>query len=120
MWLCLNDAFVSVVQDLNNKDNLLVRARDAESIPRLFGTFVEVIKHAGTDYLYRASIPKSIVASTIAYNIVGIDYGNFKNSVEDPQLRSVYGNFWDIMYKYQERKEYGTQNYSDRWSKLPK
>lgn len=38
MWICLNDAFVSAVQDRNNPNRLCVRARKREHLERLFRT----------------------------------------------------------------------------------
>lgn len=101
MWLCLNDGFLSVVEDFHNPQNLLVRARDATSIPNIFGAEYSVEVTPNNDYRYRASIPRGVVAKVVATRLVDINYGNFKNSVGDDDLHDAYSKFWEVMYKYQ-------------------
>ena len=120
MWICFNDAFLSIVKDLNNDDNLLVRARDVESIPKLFGKDVEVLRGAGTDYLYRASIKKEIVAKVIHDHVCDIDYGNFKASVKDSDYSYAYSTFWYYMYNLQEKKEQAIRTDKDWLKELDK
>lgn len=100
MWVCLNNAFFSIVKDNFNKNNLLVRARDAESIPNVFGEMT-VLVTPDRDYMYRVSLPRETVAQVIAENIANINYGNFKDSVKDKMLANTYSNVWYEMYKYQ-------------------
>ena len=102
MWLCLNDGFVSVVQDYHNPERLLVRARDASSIPRIFGSEYAVSDVPSNDYRYRASIPRDVVASVIAERLASIDYGNFKNSVKSERLHDAYVEMWGVMREYQD------------------
>ena len=57
MWIMMNDSYFSVVKNRDKKDHLLVRARVEGDIERVFPK-AKVIEGAGTDYKYRASIPK--------------------------------------------------------------
>jgi hypothetical protein len=66
MWICLNNAFFSVVSPVDQPDHLLlVRARRKGDIEEYFpGHKVE--KTVGRDYLYRALVPRHDVAERIA------------------------------------------------------
>ena len=106
MWICLNNAFLSIVDKAENKANLLVRARRKGDIKRVFPNAIE--RHTrGTDYAYRADIKREDVALTIAHNIDEINYDNFKNSVEDHQLHNAYAKVWGIMANTQVGGAYG-------------
>ncbi len=105
MWICLNKAFYSIVQDKMNPARLLVRARRKNDIPKCFPN-AQVIADAGTDYKYRAFIPREQVAEAITKEILGISYSNFKRTTElDSELHSAYLNIWRIMFKLQEAEE---------------
>lgn len=106
MWLCLNNAFFSIV-DTTNDGNLLVRARRKGDIQRIFGK-VEVTKTAGRDYLWRAYIDRETVAAVVSKQVLGINYGNFKNSVRDDDLHRAYSAFWGIHGRMQEIPPYST------------
>ena len=102
MWIIMNKAYFSIVENKNNQDELLVRARVAGDIERIFPD-AEVLKNTGADYLYRASVPKTVVSNTLKNEIENIDYGNFKNSVpwEDELRHDVYFNVWSELSKLQ-------------------
>jgi hypothetical protein len=101
MWLCLNDSFLSIVEDFFNKKNLLVRARDSISISNVFGPDYPVSETPKNDYRFRASIPREVVSAVIAKRLTEIDYGNFKNSVKSERLHDAYSDFWYTMFQYQ-------------------
>lgn len=103
MWVCLNNSFLSIVENRNNLDQLLVRSRRKGDIEKVFPD-AKVIQEAGSDYRYRAFINRDIVANSIAREVANIDYGNFKNSVRDHDLHDAYSDFWLIMYKLQEKE----------------
>lgn len=92
MWIILNDAFFSIVEDTNSRRNLLVRARRHGDIEKVFG--VDATAGAGTDYPYRAFLDRSVVASTIFNHVAAIDYSNFKASIEDPDLHDACMDTW--------------------------
>jgi hypothetical protein len=99
-WLCLNDSFLSVVSHYEDPDKLLVRARVAGHIEAVFPGY-PVYQREGSDYLYRADVPRKVVAEHIALRLEHIDYSNFKNSVKNRQLHDAYAGFWTIMYRLQ-------------------
>lgn len=114
MWVCLNNAFLSIIQPskadpLANGNFLLVRARRAGDIERAFVSYpVDVVEVPGRDYQFRAYIPRNIVTDTIAAHVANIDYGNFKSSVKDRALHDAYACVWGVMAQEQVVPPYET------------
>jgi chorismate synthase len=103
MWICLNDSFLSIVADRDDKTMLLVRARAPGHIEAVFGDKYRVYRPEGrADYQFRANIPRVVVSSVIGELLAEIDYGNFKDSVRDDALHDAYMGFWTIMYRLQQ------------------
>jgi len=108
MWICLNNAFLSVVQPRPNDlppgckgaDVLLVRARVHSHIEAVFPG-ATVVTTPSRDYLFRAFIPRDQVADVLAQQVMNLSYGNFKNSVQNHSLHEAYAGFWSIMYRLQ-------------------
>jgi DNA segregation ATPase FtsK/SpoIIIE-like protein len=100
MWIMLNNAFLSIVDKASRPDHLMVRARRKGDIEAVFPGYIALI-NVGTDYAFRAEIPRSLVAMTIATQITGIDYANFKGSVKDDARHDAYMGVWNVMMDYQ-------------------
>src|SRR5690606_27240430 len=99
MWVCLNNAFLSIVQPPEQqlcRDVLLVRARRKRDMQKVFPT-AKVKRTPGRDYLFRAEIDREEVQDALADLIAGIGYGNFKDSVRDDALHTAYNRVWSIM-----------------------
>lgn len=100
MWICLSDSFLSIVAHRTDAGALLVRARRAGDLERVFpGCTVQRTPTA--DYLYRTTLPRDQVAAAIARNLLRIDYDNFKDSVPDHRLHDAYSLFWTAMNRVQ-------------------
>jgi hypothetical protein len=86
---------LSVVANRLNPEQLLVRARMAGDIERLFPT-ASVFEDLEADYRYRAFLPRKKVASVLAQQVQTIEYDNFKNSVpkSDTNRQAAYLNVW--------------------------
>ena len=82
MWIMTNNGYLSIVSKDCGPAELLVRARRAGDIERVF-PYAEVTRHTNSDYLYRAVLPRDAVKQALAAMIDQIDYPNFKDSVED-------------------------------------
>lgn len=93
MWIILNDAFVSIVAHRDKPDVLLVRARVEGDIERALPG-AQVWTDPAADYRYRAEVTREVVAQALADAVRGIDYGNFKDSVEDRQRHAAYAAVW--------------------------
>ena len=100
MWLFKNRSFVSIVQNRDDPETLLVRARVAGHIQQAFPE-AKVFTDPNADYLYRAFIGRKAVAQAVAASIEDIDYDNFKDSVDDDQLHVAYMKVWSTMEKLQ-------------------
>lgn len=103
MWIFMTKGFLSIIQDKADPNTMVVRARHKDDLCEVFGEDVEVIADAGTDYKFRARIPRERVAEVIAAKVAAIDYTNFKDTVTDPERHDAYFDVWDVMYKYQVR-----------------
>ena len=79
MWLFANTGFVSAV---SNGEDLMVRARDRESLGSLAETTKQQIRHTPKNYYpYRLVTSHEIFAKWVAHMAAGINYMNFKLEV---------------------------------------
>ena len=100
MWIFLPNSFISVVQKAGDTDTLTVRARIKGDIEAVFpGARVEADK--GTDYKYRARVPRTAVAKVVSDQVMGLDYANFKAEVSDSVRHDAYLNVWRAMHETQ-------------------
>ena len=96
MWIMTNDSYLSIVSKDCGPAELLVRARRAGDIEKVFPE-AKVTRNTNSDYLYRAVLPRDVVKQALAAMIDHIDYPNFKDSVEIGRcmlLMSVSGVQW--------------------------
>ena len=102
MWIMLNNSFLSIVENRNNKNELLVRARIKGDIEKVFSD-VKTFEDKTADYKYRAFIPRNLVEKVVASKIASINYFNFKGSVSshDKERHDVYLRIWSEMHKVQ-------------------
>jgi len=103
MWICLTDAFLSIVDKGDaTHATLLVRARRAGDIERVFPEAV-VSDKGGSDYAFRARLPRGRVAARLAEAVLAVDYGNFKATVTDRRRHDVYMDVWAVLARDQNR-----------------
>lgn len=100
MWLFTRGNFLSIVQDLDNRNNLLVRARYDGDIEELFPSAM-VRKTPKADYLYRASIDRTEVMEVVAEQVAEIDYANFKSANPKHRQHDLM-KIWNVMYDAQD------------------
>ena len=115
MWLITNFGFFSVVQKSDDPKlgTLTVRSRvreDLESLKEQYfkQTMGEIQVNTGTDYKYRAKVPREAMAGAMSQIIMDLEYSNFKNSVAENQgykRASVYSKLWETLYKLQDSDE---------------
>ena len=101
MWILMSDAMLSIVRHLNQPGDMLVRARLAGDIERVFPS-AKVEVGGGTDYRFRAILPEADVVKAVSRRLLGINYGNFKSSVHEPKRHNAYIEVWDVMHRMQE------------------
>ena len=79
MWLFTNTGFVSVV---SNGEDLMVRARDKESLgPIAESAKTEIFSTPQNDYPYRVIVTHEFFAKRVAHMASNITYKNFKSEV---------------------------------------
>jgi len=101
MWIFLSDSFLSIVDKGGDGSTLLVRARKAGDIERVFPE-AKVVEGAWTDYLYRTRIDREVVAGKIADAVRRIDYPNFKATVKEGDRHHAYMETWQAMCSLQD------------------
>jgi hypothetical protein len=101
MWLFTETGFLSAVQKDPTKEELVVRARDKESLSDLSKKHsLKIIKTPMADYPYRVEISKQDFANWVADEAMGISYSNFKNQVaivRDSKFAKLLGKVWSVM-----------------------
>jgi hypothetical protein len=105
MWVCLYDAFLSIVHKDCKPDELLVRARRPGDIEKIFPNAI-VTEYDRADYQFRAVVKREVVIAAIATEITDIEYSNFKNQVADRELHDAYLNVWTTMSRLQPKAPY--------------
>lgn len=129
MWVFLTDSFLSIVVDPDRPGNLLVRARRRQDIKRVFPE-ARVDSRSGTDYAFRASLPRPMVGAAIEAEVRRVDYENFKDEVglpprgkrnasrESRERHDCYLRVWQAMLGFQKQAPRGLQS-SFHWSLPP-
>jgi hypothetical protein len=99
MWCFLRNGFLSIVQDKDNENYLVVRARVRGDIEAYWPT-ADVTESPENDYRYRTRLLRSEVASVISdYILNDLNHTNYKAAVNmvDPRRSEYYGMVWAIM-----------------------
>ena len=96
MWIMTNNSYLSIVSKDCGPAELLVKARRAGDIEKVFPN-AKVTRQTDSDYQYRAILPRDVVKQALAAMIDLIDYPNFKDSVEDRALHAAYVSVWCAM-----------------------
>lgn len=104
MWIFLKDSFLSIVQKPGDSDTLTVRARIKGDIEAVFPD-AQVIQGGGTDYRFRAKIPREVVAKAMHDQVMNLTASNFKASVKGKKRHDAYFGVWQVMYQYQESQQ---------------
>lgn len=95
MWFCLNNAFLSVVENKDNPEELMVRARKQRHLENVFPDKKDQIYSVPhSDYAVRIKISREEFANLIKEKILNINYTNFKDSVVDDGLHDFYLDVW--------------------------
>lgn len=102
MWIFTSSGFVSAVQDWNDNNLVLVRARDHSSLePLAVAASVEIATTPDADYPYRVSVTKDAFATWVSVQAAAIDYPNFKSEVAVSRgavFARVLGKVWDVLH----------------------
>jgi len=84
MWIFTETGFVSAVRHFSEKDKLVVRARDKQSLESLATSVgLDISSTPSNDYPYRVFVSDSVFAAWLSKQTMAVDYTNFKNRVHD-------------------------------------
>ena len=120
MWIFTKIGFLSIVQKQGSSDpnaELCVRSRFQEDIESFIAEVKEVtgedvgtyLEDSGSDYAFRAFIPRPLVTAVISNLVETLDASNFKDSIHgDPIRDDAYYQCWDALYDAQHRAERGS------------
>lgn len=106
MWLLTPFGFFSVVRKPRDvaEGRLTIRSRVRADLEALRETCLpgmgEIVEGAGTDYRYRARVPRAELGLAMANLVSGIDYENFKDEVKHRQGSSraqAYAEVWGVL-----------------------
>lgn len=94
MWICLNNAFVSIIEDYLDSRYVVVRGRRIDDVENFVGSGYEITQTDNRDYRFRAIVSKTNLQKMLADCANKITYRNFKDSVEDFDLKYFYCEVW--------------------------
>ena len=101
MWIFLNNAFFSVVQDKAKPKLLVCRARVKGDLEKLFPQY-RVFTSEYTDYRYRCFITRDDLKDLLTKQVDDLDYENFKDSVKEKDRKKYYSEVWGVMWDWQD------------------
>ena len=110
MWVFTKHGFFSIVQDKDDENYLIVRARVKGDLEELLGGTngfqdqYPIQEDTGSDYRYRIRADREIVAELVCEETLSIDYTNYKAAVNmvDQRRSEYYGMVWAIMADMQD------------------
>lgn len=114
MWIVTNKSFLSAVQDRNDTNKFVVRARVKGDLESFFGSDIKVLETDNSDYRFRTFVDLELFKTKMIEEINSIDYSNFKDSVKDYERYGWYTQIWSVMYRVQENL-YGVQKWWENY-----
>ena len=100
MWLFTSKGFVSIVASRDCQDDLIVRARVRNHLQALFPRAVVTVT-LQSDYRFRCTVNRKLVEKVVAVQVSAIDYGNFKDTVVNPDYHAACLRVWSSMHQLQ-------------------
>ena len=77
MWLYTNQGHLSVVEDRNDSNKVIVRARNQDALSAFAQYIIEYTPKG--DYKYRVNIEKTEFIEWFTHYTLNMGYGNFKD-----------------------------------------
>jgi hypothetical protein len=104
MWIATEHGFYSAVENRNDKNTVMIRARvreDLEHLVKSLSLKTPVVDSPNADYPYRVTITKKDWGKFLSTAGTSIDYPNFKSRVgkHDREREHVYHEVWATLMK---------------------
>lgn len=106
MWLFTDTGFISAVTHRDDKNKMMVRARDKkslESLAELAGTPID--KTPSADYPWRTTVTKKVLKQWMSKSIDDAEYDNFKSRVSKTrgyEFVDALHEVWSVMHRVEE------------------
>ena len=101
MWLYTNQGHLSVVEDKNDSNKVIVRARNQDALSAFAQYIIEYTPKG--DYKYRVNIEKTEFIEWFTHYTLNMGYGNFKDNLYttgmDEQQRMVFYSVYECAHK---------------------
>lgn len=94
MWICTNNAYVSIVEDRYDENFVFVRGRREIDVKNFTSSDRPIHHTPDADYQYRTRISKNELVNILITLPSKVTYDNFKASVKDDALQRTYHEFW--------------------------
>jgi hypothetical protein len=126
MWLFTSNAFVSIVEDRDSVDRLIVRGRFKGDVERFLnplpsGVSVREVVTPNADYRFRATVERSDVCAAMVRASYAVGYPNFKGSIKADWRHRVAMAVWSILHREQvdrapkPKGRQGLLSFGDAW-----
>lgn len=110
MWLYTVNGFYSAVQDQNDAERIMVRARKREDLEAMLEVLelqdVRILEWSGSDYAFRCFIRRLEWAQFVLSEIMAMHYVNYKDAALDPdndkERSNAYHSVWGVMRRWQD------------------
>ena len=107
MWVFTETGFVSAIMHFKDKNVIVVRSRERESLDGIAALAdVEIVSTPKNDYPWRVHVPRSIFQEWLSAAAEYLSYTNFKNRVHDTrgdEFHSALSEVWSVMHAIEER-----------------
>lgn len=109
MWLFTTDGFFSAVQDQNDTERIMVRARQKKDLEAMLEKLeledTRILEWFGSDYRYRVFIRRLEWAQYVLGEIMALHYTNFKDAAlapDDHERSAAYHSIWSRLVAWQD------------------
>jgi len=103
MWIFTKDGFFSIVKHKDNSAYLMVKSRVREDLVDAFGPD-DIKELAGSDYRFRKTVPRAVVADYLKREAYELDYESVKDNIdkgEDDRHKMLYA-VWAAHFRLQQ------------------
>lgn len=115
MWLFTETGFVSVVQDRQDSNKMVVRARDKESLQPLMDAYgVKLVNLKNRDYPHRVFLTRKQFVDWLVESGETLDYDNYKNRVSKTRGYDFASPLHDVWATMLRLEDLGTPKFSKR------
>ena len=115
MWLFTETGFVSVVQDKEDSNKMVVRARDKKSLQPLMDAYgVKMVNLKNRDYPHRVFLTRKQFVDWLVESGETLDYNNYKTRVSQTRGHDFASPLHDVWATMLRLEDLGKPGYNQR------